>query len=423
MNTEMGKIAALLRDETDAETPLQRRLAALGKYLGAAALAICAVIFAIGLLDGMKVMEIFKISVSLAVSANPEGLPAIVTIVLAIGVQRMVKRNAIIRRLPAVETLGSASVICSDKTGTLTQNKMTLKIACSAESMIKEEIGENNSEQIKRLLKYAALCCDGAVEFEDGKEIHIGDPTETAIVLAAHKNGMPKAELNRRYPRVAGIPFDSDRKLMTSVNLMDGKYVVIVKGAIDSLAPRCRYGNIEAGKKLAEELSGNALRILAVGYKELEQLPEEITQQALESELIFMGLVGMIDPPRPEVRVAVQTCRQAGIKPVMITGDHIATARAIAGELGILGENDEAVTGNELERMTDEELSARVRNISVYARYAPSDKIRIVRMAGKGRDSRNDRGQGERRARRSRPRTSAVQWELRGRMLQKAPRT
>jgi Ca2+-transporting ATPase len=379
MNTEMGKIAALLRDETDAETPLQRRLAALGKYLGAAALAICAVIFAIGLLDGMKVMEIFMISVSLAVSAIPEGLPAIVTIVLAIGVQRMVKRNAIIRRLPAVETLGSASVICSDKTGTLTQNKMTLKIACSAESMIKEEIGENNSEQIKRLLKYAALCCDGAVEFEDGKEIHIGDPTETAIVLAAHKNGMPKAELNRRYPRVAGIPFDSDRKLMTSVNLMDGKYVVIVKGAIDSLAPRCRYGNIEAGKKLAEELSGNALRILAVGYKELEQLPEEITQQALESELIFMGLVGMIDPPRPEVRVAVQTCRQAGIKPVMITGDHIATARAIAGELGILGENDEAVTGNELERMTDEELSARVRNISVYARVSPSDKIRIVR--------------------------------------------
>lgn len=379
MNTEMGKIANLLADEPDGKTPLQQKLAALGKYLGIAALGACAVIFVIGLIDGMHVMEIFMTSVSLAVSAIPEGLPAIVTIVLAIGVQRMVKRNAIIRRLPAVETLGSASVICSDKTGTLTQNRMTLTKAYSAGADIFEDIGENNSPAIKSLLFYAALCCDGKVVFENGKEQHFGDPTETAIVLAAHKNGMPKDELDERYIRLAEIPFDSDRKLMTTVNRIEGKNVVIVKGAFDVLAGRCVTGNVEAGRIYAEKLGEQALRVLAVAYKEIDEIPSNPAPELLESGLTFMGLVGMIDPPRSEARDAVSVCRTAGIKPVMITGDHVLTASAIAKELGILLDGEDAVSGSELALMSETELNERVRTISVYARVSPSDKIRIVR--------------------------------------------
>jgi len=379
MNTEMGKIANLLAEEQEGQTPLQEKLATLGKYLGIAALAACAVIFIIGLLDGMHVMEIFMISVSLAVSAIPEGLPAIVTIVLAIGVQRMVKRNAIIRRLPAVETLGSASVICSDKTGTLTQNRMTLTRAYAARESLLEDVGENNSPAIRDLLRYASLCCDGKVIFDNGREKHIGDPTETSIVLAAHKNGMPKEELDQAYPRLAEIPFDSDRKLMTTVNRIDGKNIVIVKGAFDVLASKCIAGDIQAGRVITEKLGAEALRVLAVGYKEIDELPSNPTSEELENGLTFMGLVGMIDPPRPEAKEAVAVCRRAGIKPVMITGDHVLTASAIAKELDILQEGDEAVTGSELQGMSDEELDRRVRNISVYARVSPSDKIRIVR--------------------------------------------
>jgi Ca2+-transporting ATPase len=378
MDTEMGKIAKLLNNEIDEQTPLQKKLASLGKYLGAAALAACAVIFVIGLLDGMELIEIFMTSVSLAVSAIPEGLPAIVTIVLAIGVQRMVKRNAIIRRLPAVETLGSASVICSDKTGTLTQNKMTLTAAYTAGSARAEELGGDVSEEIKRLLMYAALCCDGTVELRDGREIHIGDPTETAIVLAAMKHGLPKAELNEKYPRIAELPFDSDRKLMTTVNKIGGKYTVITKGSFDSLARCCSSGDLEAGRSVMDSLSESALRVLAVGIKEIEELPEPIAPETLESGLSFIGLVGMIDPPRPEAREAVSICREAGIKPVMITGDHVVTACAIARDLGILTENDGAITGSELEKLTEEELDARVAHTAVYARVSPTDKIRIV---------------------------------------------
>lgn len=379
MNTEMGKIANLLAEEQDTQTPLQEKLSSLGKYLGIAALAACAVIFIIGLLDGMHVMDIFMISVSLAVSAIPEGLPAIVTIVLAIGVQRMVKQNAIIRRLPAVETLGSASVICSDKTGTLTQNRMTLTRAFAAHEALLEDVGENNSPAIKDILRYATLCCDGKVIFEDGREKHIGDPTETAIVLAAHRNGMPKEELDKEYPRLAEIPFDSDRKLMTTVHRIDGKNIVIVKGAFDVLASRCIEGDIQAGREYTEKLGAEALRVLAVGYKEIDEVPANPTPEELENGLTFMGLVGMIDPPRPEAKEAVAICRRAGIKPVMITGDHVLTASAIAKELGILQEGDDAITGSELQEMPEEELNKRVRSISVYARVSPSDKIRIVR--------------------------------------------
>lgn len=380
MNTEMGKIAGLLEGEEEGQTPLQQKLAQLGKYLGFVALAACAVIFVVGLINGINVLEIFMTAVSLAVSAIPEGLPAIVTIVLAIGVQRMVKKNALIRRLPAVETLGSASVICSDKTGTLTQNRMTLvKLWVNGEPEL-ETVSASNTPAARELLRYGALCCDGSVVYkEDGTEQHIGDPTETSILVAAHKNGMEQDELNRQYPRLAELPFDSDRKLMTSVNQIDGKIVAIVKGAFDMMAARCVSGNLEAAKEKNDEMSRGALRVLAVGYKFLEKAPEDPTSEELENGLTLLGLVGMIDPPRPEAKAAVATCRQAGIKPVMITGDHVVTASAIAKELGILGEGDKAITGAQLDAMTEEQLDQEVEHISVYARVSPENKIRIVK--------------------------------------------
>lgn len=379
MNTEMGKIANLLDNEEEGQTPLQKKLAQLGKYLGMLALAACAIIFVVGIANGIPALEIFMTAVSLAVSAIPEGLPAIVTIVLSIGVQRMVKKNAIIRRLPAVETLGSASIICSDKTGTLTQNRMTLVKAYFDGADGTEDITTQNSQEVRKLLTLGTLCSDGSVVFHGKEEQHIGDPTETAIVLAAHKNGMPKDELNRKYPRLAEIPFDSDRKLMTTVNRMDGKNIVIVKGAFDVMASRCIKGNLTKAAQVNEEMSQNALRVLAVAYKEMDAVPQEPTSDELENGLTFLGLVGMIDPPRPEAKAAVATCRKAGIKPVMITGDHVVTASAIAKELGILEKGDMAITGAELDAMTDSELDAQVEHISVYARVSPENKIRIVK--------------------------------------------
>ena len=378
MDTEMGKIANLLEGEGETQTPLQKKLAQLGKYLGILALVACGIIFVVGLLNQIAPLDIFMTAVSLAVSAIPEGLPAIVTIVLSIGVQRMVKKNALIRRLPAVETLGSASVICSDKTGTLTQNRMTLTKAW-VDGKEAELVSNNNTEEIKKLLKYGTLCCDGSVIITDEKEQHIGDPTETAIVYAAYKNGMTKEALAEECPRLQEIPFDSDRKLMTTVCDIDGKLTVIVKGAFDMMAERCVKGDLEKAKKLTEEMSADALRVLAVGYKVIDNLPEVPTSEELESDLTFMGLVGMIDPPRPEAKEAVKVCRRAGIKPVMITGDHVVTATAIAKELGIFLEGDRAITGAELDRMTDTELDEAVEGISVYARVSPENKIRIVK--------------------------------------------
>ena len=380
MQTEMGKIAGLLEGEEETQTPLQQKLAQLGKYLGFVALAACAVIFVVGLLNGIPVLEIFMTAVSLAVSAIPEGLPAIVTIVLAIGVQRMVKKNALIRRLPAVETLGSASVICSDKTGTLTQNRMTLtKVWVEGQSQL-EGISSENSPAARKLLQYGTLCCDGSVTFgADGSEQHIGDPTETAILVAAHKNGMEQDALGKEYPRLAELPFDSDRKLMTTVNRIDGELIAIVKGAFDMMATRCVQGDLEAAREKNDEMSRQALRVLAVGYRKLDQLPQELTSEELENGLTLLGLVGMIDPPRPEAKEAVALCRQAGIKPVMITGDHVVTASAIAKELGILSEGDRAITGAELDAMSDQQLDQEVEHISVYARVSPENKIRIVK--------------------------------------------
>ena len=379
MDTEMGKIANLLDSESDTQTPLQQKLAQLGKYLGIVALAACAIIFIVGLANKIPALEIFMTAVSLAVSAIPEGLPAIVTIVLSIGVQRMVKKNALIRRLPAVETLGGASVICSDKTGTLTQNRMTLTKAWVEGMEEPELISASNSESIKQLLMYGTLCCDGSVVFQGDQEQHIGDPTETAIVLAAHKNGMPKEELNKQHPRLAEIPFDSDRKLMSTVNEIGGKKIVIVKGAFDMMAQRCIKGDLEKARKLTESMSADALRVLAVAYKEIDRVPAVPTSEELENGLTFLGLVGMIDPPRPEAQAAVEVCRRAGIKPVMITGDHVVTASAIAKELGIMLEGDRAITGAQLDAMNDRELDEQVEHISVYARVSPENKIRIVK--------------------------------------------
>ncbi|MDD7049893.1 MAG: cation-translocating P-type ATPase [Lachnospiraceae bacterium] len=379
MDTQMGKIAGLLEEEEGSATPLQKKLAQLGRSLGIMALAACLVIFLVGLLNGIPALEIFMTAVSLAVSAIPEGLPAIVTIVLSIGVQRMVSKNAIIRRLPAVETLGSASVICSDKTGTLTQNRMTLASAYYDGENEPEAISDSNSERIKKLLRYAALCCDGSVVFHEQKEQHIGDPTETAIVLAAHRNGMDKAALNEAHPRLAELPFDSDRKLMTTVHSIDGKIIAIVKGAFDVMSSRCVRGDLATAQRINDEMSAQALRVLAIAYKELELIPEEPVARELENELIFLGLVGMIDPPRPEAKTAVKLCRKAGIKPVMITGDHVVTASAIASQLGILEPQDKAITGAALDAMTDSQLEQEIESFAVYARVSPENKIRIVK--------------------------------------------
>lgn len=379
MNTQMGRIANLLEKESENQTPLQQKLTQLGKYLGFLAIGACAIIFAVGLANGIPVLDIFMTAVSLAVSAIPEGLPAIVTIVLSIGVQRMVRKNAIIRRLPAVETLGSASVICSDKTGTLTQNRMTLVKAYVDGMEGTEDVSENNSAEVCTLLRYGTLCSDGSVVFQGTKVQHIGDPTETAIVLAAHKNGMEKSDLNDRYPRLAEIPFDSDRKLMTTVNRIDGQNIVIVKGAFDVMASRCAGGDLKKAQAVNQKMSEEALRVLAVGFKVIGQIPEKCTPEDLESDLTLLGLVGMIDPPRPEAKKAVSICRRAGIKPVMITGDHIVTASAIARELGILEAGDSAITGVQLDAMNDGELDDAVEKISVYARVSPENKIRIVK--------------------------------------------
>lgn len=386
MNTEVGKIADIINTAEDQGTPLQQKLDKLGKTLGIVALAICAVIFAIGLLYGKEPIHMFMTAVSLAVAAIPEGLPAVFTIVLAIGVQRMVKRNAIVKKLPAVETLGSASVICSDKTGTLTQNKMTVeKVFCDGNLVNLEESAD--MIDIKKLV-YASMLCNDTKISEDDKLT--GDPTETALVDMAFKLDFDPSVYGM-FPRVAEIPFDSDRKLMTTVHEENGQYVVYTKGGVDELLANCNSYILEGDIKtdLEEykeiirrynmEMAQNALRVLAMAYKVLDHKPTAEEIKELESNLTYIGMVGMIDPPRLEVKDAVQECKEAGIKTVMITGDHKITAIAIAKSLGILENDDEAITGTELEEMSDEELIRNVRKYSVYARVSPEHKVRIVK--------------------------------------------
>ena len=388
MNTEVGKIAKMIDETDESQTPLQIKLNNLGKTLGIVALLLCAIIFVVGLLYGKEPVHMFMTAVSLAVAAIPEGLAAVSTIVLAIGVQRMVKKNAIVKKLPAVETLGCASVICSDKTGTLTQNKMTVqKIFVNSRTQNIEDI-KDKSDELDKLVKAGMLCNDTKVA-QDGKLT--GDPTETALVDMGFTLGYEGYTIEN-YPREFEIPFDSDRKLMTTVHKTeDGQYIVYTKGGVDELLKCCnRYSEngeiksdledyqsliLSTNKSLAEK----ALRVLAFGYKIINHSLTKDDMDHLESDLIFVGMCGMIDPPREEVKEAVKKCVSAGIKTVMITGDHKITATAIAKQLGILIEENEAITGSELEKMTDEELKNKVRNISVYARVSPEHKVRIVK--------------------------------------------
>ena len=387
MNTEVGKIATIINDTEGTATPLQIKLNKLGKTLGIAALAICVVIFIIGIAYGKDIIDMFMTAVSLAVAAIPEGLAAVSTIVLAIGVQRMVKKNAIVKKLPAVETLGSATVICSDKTGTLTQNKMTVQkvFADGRLSNVEDITTINNS--LEKLMYTSTLCNDTKI----GENNNLtGDPTETALIDLGIKIKFD-VENTLKLQRVKEYPFDSDRKLMTTVNKVGDKYIAYTKGGIDELLAKCtKYEtNGEIKNNLSEykdtieqyniEMAKDALRVLAMAYKELDHEPTDEEMKTIESDLIFVGMVGMIDPPREEVKAAVAKCKTAGIKTVMITGDHKITAVAIAKALGILENENEAITGAELEEMSDEALTKNIRQYSVYARVSPEHKVRIVK--------------------------------------------
>ena len=387
MDTQVGHIARMIMEDDTPDTPLQKRLARTGKTLGIAALIICCLVFIIGIYKDLPPFDMFMTSVSLAVAAIPEGLPAIVTIMLSLGVQRMAKKNAIIRKLPAVETLGSATVICSDKTGTLTQNVMTVTEISSATG--KEEI---KSDFGFFLLSHAALCCDAILQTVAGSSDVSGEPTEKALVLAAYNIGANKNDLDSMYKRIYEIPFDSTRKMMTTVHKSPdtSSYRSVTKGAYDFLIKRCTHiykdnkqQPITSRDKnrlnaINEAMTGRALRVIALAYKNLPQFNKSDTS-SLEKDLTFVGLIGMIDPPRKEVKEAVRICRQAGIKPVMITGDHILTAKAIAKDIGILTNQTEAITGEELSKMSTQRLNDTISRFSVFARVSPEHKVRIVK--------------------------------------------
>lgn len=417
MKTELGQIAEMIQSVEREPTPLQRRLEQLGRGLAVAAIAIVGVVFVLGLLRGEDVKLMFLTAISMAVAAVPEGLPAVVTISLALGAQRMLKRRALIRKLPAVETLGSVTVICSDKTGTLTENRMTVTVldvlgeTQRIETLLKKGIPVMDAELVPQekplvrslglLLKAAALCNDAVLESDTGYFKAIGDPTEGAMVIAAAQLGLLKNELDKRWPRVAEAPFTSERKRMSTVHRLtlnleqtdapwhNAPYVLFCKGAIDVIMDiTTQVWSGDRAVPITDELrqrildSNNLLaqdghRVLGVAFRPLDALPQNVDENALETKLTFIGLIGMIDPPRPEVKASVQTCRTAGIRPVMITGDHPLTAQYIAKELGI-GANGTIITGQELARMTDEELESVVEHVSVYARVSPEHKLRIV---------------------------------------------
>lgn len=371
MDTNVGKIANMIIENESPETPIQKKLGQVGKTLGIVCLAICLFIFVIGIIKNIDPIEMFMTSVGLAVAAIPEGLPAIVTIMLSIGVTKMAKKNSIIRKLPAVETLGSSSVICSDKTGTLTKNEMT--------------VVEVNSRNRDFTLELATMCTDADLKYENGKYEISGEATEKAILNAGMKNGKNKIELYQKMPRVNEIPFSSERKMMTTIHRNGDKYRIITKGAPDILIDRCtkEINSSSIGKANIKsnnlQMAKKALRVLAVAYKDIDRLPSKIDSDSIEENLTFVGLIGMIDPPRDNVKEAIRTCKHAGIKTVMITGDHIETAKAIAKDLGILMPKDLTITGQELNNMSQEELERKIKDCSVFARVTPEHKVRIVK--------------------------------------------
>lgn len=380
MNTRVGKIAGMIIEDESPETPIQKKLAEVGKILAIACIIICILIFVIGIFKKILIIEMFMTSVGLAVAAIPEGLPAIVTIMLSIGVTKMAKKNSIIRKLPAVETLGSSSVICSDKTGTLTQNKMTV-------TEVRNCFGRANSNERKFIFELGTMCTDTTEERINGKLGFVGEATEVAISNAAMEEGVSKSFLYDEMKRINDIPFDSKRKMMTTIHKYGNGYRIITKGAPDVLLKRC--SNCYSGGQIVpifskkddineqnNQMAEKALRVIAVAYKDVEKLPE---MQDVEKDLIFCGLIGMIDPPREGVKEAVRTCRRAGIKTVMITGDHLQTAKAIAKELGILKRGDLAIDGETLERMSQHELEQNIMDYSVFARVSPEHKVRIVK--------------------------------------------
>lgn len=390
METEIGHIASMINNTEEESTVLQKKLDKLGKVLGTTALVVCLMIFGLGLYQGVLIMDIFMISVSLAVAAIPEGLPAVVTVVLSMGMKRMVKKNAIVKSLSAVETLGSTQVICTDKTGTLTQNKMVVKQVFS-NSKSSDVTGEgygfegelDNSDDINLLTRIGFLCNDAKIIEGDV----IGDPTEGALVVLAEKNEQSTKELTEKYPRVKELAFDSDRKLMSTVHTVDNQYVMYIKGAPDVLLSRStKYldngSEVELSEdklseflKVNENFASQALRVLAFGYKNVSKDVDIINE---ENEIVFVGFVGIVDPPRQEAKDAIQICHQAGIRVVMITGDHKITASAIGKELGIIDDASYALSGSELNELSDEEFNDVVKDVNVFARVSPEHKVRIV---------------------------------------------
>lgn len=406
--TEIGKIAAMIQTFEEEATPLQKKLNQLGKVLGLTTIAVCVAVFGIGLLQGREVLEMFMISISLAVAAIPEGLPAIVTIVLAIGMNKMVERNAIVKKLLAVETLGATSVICTDKTGTLTQNEMTVVKVLADNKLIEVEgigyepagdfklegsaITTDDSSGLKLLLTIAALANDAKLDNSSGMYRIIGDPTEGALVTLAGKAGMDSVELNYKYKRIEEIPFDSERKMMTTFHDMPNDEGVssFTKGAPDIIIRKCNRlilnGRVQEFTpelksevlKINSDLSRSALRVLAFAFKEYASLPTDPSPDKNESDMIFVGLTGMIDPPRPEARDAIALCKKAGVNAIMITGDYKETAFAIAKDLGMAESEDQAMMGEMLNGISDEELQEVVKNTKVFARVSPEHKVRIV---------------------------------------------
>lgn len=373
---EVGKIATMISQTKKENTPLQDQLDQIGKTIGIVCIVICIVVFGMEMFGGLTVFEAFKTSIALAVAAIPEGLATVVTVVLALSVQRMVKKNAIVKSLPAVETLGSTSVVCSDKTGTLTQNKMTVVKTYLYHHDI--ELIENCSQETIPLLNYFTLCSDGTISTVAGKEVSVGDPTETALVKASLEKGFTKDALNEDYPRFNELAFDSERKMMTVFVRHHGKIMSITKGGPDVVFARCQDLDLEEVNRVNEMMSNDALRVLALGIRYWDEEPKEFTSEVIEQNLTFVGMVGMIDPPREEAKQAVAQAKEAGIRTIMITGDHIVTASAIARSLGILETGYKAIMGDELSKMSDEELAEHIEEYSVYARVAPEHKVRIV---------------------------------------------